>query len=239
MNLGHWQFLTGFFRLGIVRIFISWFALVPLAVAILRSVPKVIYVDSAFHPVALHMELPFNWITLWIASLFFSAAALLFHVFCPAFIKRHESWEQYKKIGHSPRWIVWELHLHMQEWGLIKRYDNSRPLREILIEKQLAEVVDVIPCAVKPAKNSCVERRPDGSTLYFQHDGKNYGVRSVQSPEATDQKENDIFWELFGFLAGSHPQIRRTISSFIYISFILVAVVIVENIWSAFTYMAQ
>ena len=77
MNLGHWQFLTGFFRLAFVKLFISWFAIVPIAVAVLRSIPEVAYIDSNLHPIALHMELPFSWVILWLASLLFSAAAIL------------------------------------------------------------------------------------------------------------------------------------------------------------------
>jgi hypothetical protein len=236
MNLGHWQFLTGFFRLAFVKLFISWFAIVPIAVAILKSVPEVVYVDSRLHPIALHMELPFSWVILWIASLLFSLAAVLYHLFCPAFIKRHESFAEYKKIGHSPRWIVWEIFYHLNKWGLRKRYANSEKLRSILISKKLATSAAKAACEISPNDNACVHKGPEMTTLYFKQGRDLYAVSSLQSPDPTDQKENDLFWELFGFLAGSYPPVRSAIKWLVIASFLMVAFVVLQNIWSAFTY---
>lgn len=239
MNLGHWQFLTGFFRLAFVKLFISWFAIVPIAVAILRSIPEVVYIDSTLHPIALHMELPFSWVILWIASLLFSAAAVLFHLFCPAFIKRHDNFADYKRIGHSSRWIVWEIYYHLNEWGLRKRYENSAKLRTILITKQLALPASQAECEIPANKNACVNKGPEATTLYFNQGEQLYSTSSMQSPDPTDQRENDLFWELFGFLAGSYPKVRFVIKWLVIVSFLLVGFVILQNIWSAFTYITS
>lgn len=236
MNLGHWQFLTGFFRLAFVKLFISWFAIVPVAVALLRSIPEVIVVDSGMQPIAIHTELPFSWIVLRIASLLFSVAAVLFHGFCPSFIKRHESFEQYKRIGHSPRWIAWELYYHLKEWGILKRYKNSESLRRSLVAKALALPSDENPCDLPDNLPACVTKGSSETVLYFKHGSRLYRLSAKQSPSQDDQTENDQFWELFGFLADSYPFVRRLIMYLLIASMSLVAIVIAQNIWFALTY---
>jgi hypothetical protein len=240
MNLGHWQFLTGFFRFSFVKLFISWFALVPVAIAFLRRVPEIIYISpSSQQIIQLQTKLPFNWIILWVASLFFSAAAVLFLVFCPTFIRRHDTFLKYKTLGHSPRWVVWEIHYHLQPWFFGKRYAISEPLRKRLIDKKLALPSKDGAKFLKDGQYSTVVPHADETTLYFREGDTIYEVYSKQAPALTDTRENDLFWELFGFLTKRWPKIRETIKWLIWLSLLLVAFVVAENIWFAVRYILE
>jgi hypothetical protein len=237
MNLGHWQFLTGFFRFSFVKLFISWFAIVPIAIAFLNRIPSVILISTTGQKAfEIQTKLPFSWVILWVASLLFSAAAVLFVLFCPYFIRRHDTFAKYKELGHSPRYIVWEIHYHLKPWFFGKKYDLSRPLRKRLIDKSLAVPSKATGNIIPNGEVSVVVPGAQATTLYFKDGGTIYEVYSKQAPPQGDTRENDLFWELFGFLAKRWPAVRTTIKWLIRASMLLVAFVVLENIWFAVRY---
>lgn len=242
MNLGHWQFLTGFFKFSFVKLFISWFAIVPVVVYLLRELPDVVVVSTAPDvSISLQVGLPFSWIILWAASLLFALSATLFAIFCPSFIKRHDTYEKYKVLGHSPRWVVWEVHyaLTSDKKSWFWKYENTKSMRKRFVDKGLAEEANPSDDKLSQNQNSAVFPEGDRSIVYFRHEGKVYRMYSKQAPPDGDERENDIFWELFGYLAKTHPIIRGAIKWLIIFSFFLVAIVVIENIWFAVEYITQ
>jgi hypothetical protein len=106
MFLGHWQFFKNFFQIAFMRYLLFWFAIVPIFVKLLSGLPEKLTIPGTTH--FLTFSLPFTWWLLWLASLSYFIAFILFHAFCPQFIKRYPSFTEYKIHGHSPRWIIWE-----------------------------------------------------------------------------------------------------------------------------------
>lgn len=242
MNLGHWQFLTGFFKFSFVKLFISWFAIVPVALYLFRRIPEVVIVSTAPNvEFELQFGLPFNWVILWIASLLFVLAAVLFAVFCPSFIKRHDTYEKYKIVGHSPRWVVWEVHyaLESKSKSWLGDYDDTIAMRTRFVQKGLAELVSPTDHPIPKDENSFVSPENDRTVVYFRHGDDVYKMYSKQAPSEEDRRENDIFWELFGYLAKTHPKVRGAIKWLIIVAFFGVAAVVLQNIWFAFEYIWQ
>jgi hypothetical protein len=105
----HWQWYKNFFQLAIFKYLITWFAVVPILAKILMGIPEKIEIQTAhFFKIVLHIALPFKWELLWLSSLSFVIAFVLYKIFCPRFITTYSSFSDYKLYDHSPRWIVWE-----------------------------------------------------------------------------------------------------------------------------------
>jgi hypothetical protein len=127
----------------------------------------------------------------------------------------------------------------LQPWFFGKRYAFSEPLRKRLIDKKLALPSKDGAKFLKDGQYSTVVPHADETTLYFREGDTIYEVYSKQAPALTDTRENDLFWELFGFLTKRWPKIRETIKWLIWLSLLLVAFVVAENIWFAVRYILE
>lgn len=241
MNLGHWQFLTGFYKFSFVKLFISWFAIVPVVLYLFREIPEVIIFSTAPDVyIEIQAGLPFSWTVLWVASLLFALSAALFVFFCPPFIQRHDTFEKYKEFGHSPRWVVSEVAYALNGKGRwLWNYDKTLQFRKFLVAKSLAIEVSDSDVVIPKGANATVVRKSDRTVVYFHHDDKIYEMFSKQAPPAGDERENDIFWELFEYFAKTHPFVRGLIKFLISASFILVGFIVIQNIWFALEYVIE
>ena len=136
---------------------------------------------------------------------------------------------------------MWEVHYALEaaanSW--FGKYKDTKPMRDRFVTKGLATLIPDEKNPIPDEQNSCVVVEGDRSTLYFRHDSAVYSMYSKQAPSEDDDRENDIFWELFGYLAKTHPRIRIAIKWSIYLAFLGVVAVVVQNIWFAFEYVCQ
>lgn len=218
----HWQWYREFFSVAILRYFVVWFSIVPLALSVVRSVPAKIHISS--WSIDLHPSLPFSWTILWFASLAYTAALLIFTACCPYFIRKYPSFAHYKSVGHSPRWLVW-LAFDVQKGG----GDPWKKLSSKLHEKGYLDISNRLDDL--PAEPEVLDR---GTVLSFVMDNVRYEfVIPRECPGKTDEAEREIFWEIFGAHSGSRRFFRLSIIVLLIFALILFGVVLVQHIWSA------
>ncbi len=236
MFLGHWQFFKDFFRIAFLRYLLFWFAIVPIFVKLLSGLPEKLRIPATDH--FLTLSLPFSWWLLWLASLLYFIAYILFHAFCPQFIKRYPSYAEYEAYRHSPRWVIWEFYYAIEEpkrpsnlaaraWKSIYYYFS--PITEAdklfarVITKKYAEET-----AESPTINPLVEETQ--TTAFFKADNKLYKISNDPSSTTAAVKEREIFWEVFGHFAKQGPQIRSLISLLIGGTVSLLLIVLIQHI---------
>jgi hypothetical protein len=236
MFLGHWQFFKDFFQIAFLRYLLFWFAIVPIFVKLLSGLPEKFQIPGTEH--FLSLTLPFTWWLLWLASLFYFIAFVLFHVFCPQFIKRYPSYTEYKNHGHSPRWVIWEFfyavdgpkspsNFVVKIWQKIYFYlspisEADKLFQRVITKKYAEETTE------NSSVNPLVEKQQ--TTAFFKSDGKTYKISC--NPDSADiaVKENEIFWEVFGHFAKQGSAIRSLISILIGGTILLLLVVLVQHI---------
>jgi hypothetical protein len=224
----HWQFLHPWFRPIWLKLLIPWFAIIPLLLTILRDVPEVIQVDMA-GGFQFDFRLPFKWWLLWGASFAYVLAFAVFAVSCPRFIRQYPTYRQYEAVGHSPRWMAWELNYAIRRKTLST--EAKTDLFKRLVEKKLA-----IRVATIPDSNPAVSER--GTAYYFEFQGQAYEFLGSEIAANASIVDREVFWELLARMASSRTTQRMTIWYLLYAAATLLAIAIGQNIWVVLKYCA-
>jgi len=218
----HWQWYREFFSVAILRYFVVWFSIVPVALHILQAVPAVIHVGS--WSIDIRPSLPFSWTTLWFASLAYTVALIIFTVRCPDFIKKHPSYTYYKAFGHSPRWIVWMTYEVLN--------GGNEPWEKLYDRLRAKGYLDVVPFTNDLLEEPKVLDR--GTVLSFSRDGVQYEfVMPRNGSEATEVAEQEIFWEIFAAHSGGQRAWRGAIIGLLFVALALFVVVLIQHVCSA------
>ena len=192
--------------------------------------------EISFKPIdkiyTITLELPFNWQLLWISSLLFVIAYILYLIYCPQFIKTYSSFKDYKLHYHSPRWLSWAAKDIVSDKNEIDKFF------ERLNKKGYLKLSD----DQEDKKLPRVDIEEKQSTLYFSYNQKTY---SFSMPRLKDKEENEnlteiaereVFWEVFGRFSSSERPIRLLIIGLLYLSGIFFGIVLIQNICGAFQY---
>jgi hypothetical protein len=250
--LSHWQFMLPFFSLPVARLFITWFALVPIAAHLLSNAPETLKipqrcdwviefgsrpkVEDLFHSqskiqsqctyIDVPIGLPFNWKLLWFASLLFFIAFVIHSIACPKFIRRYPNFGAYLAEGHAVRWMVWEFYYMDTPHNV--RADVERRL----IVKGYASKSNEESTGQPNVVKEC-------TYLVFTHQQENYRFASPSSKadEVSRDWERDVFWEVFGGWAKSRPIFAWAIRQLLRGAMLLTAYVVCENIAVALKYL--
>jgi hypothetical protein len=225
----HWQWYRSFFSLAVLRYFVLWFSIVPVVLHLFSKVPLDIEFKTGTATFYLHPGLPFSWVLLWIASVFYTSALVLFVIRCPDFIKKYPSFSHYREHMHSPRWLIWLIRdvskEHKKVWG---------ELKEKLIAKGYAKPIPAtgsLPLKPQIAK--------DATKYQFDHEANRYQVAmpitggGVEDKEATAIAEREIFWEVFGAQSGSRAFSRGAIRVLLFFALALFVLVLIQHISAA------
>ena len=231
----HWQWYKSFFNITILRYLVTWFAIVPLLYNLLKGINKPIAIPTANEIIIeLSLSLPFDWELLWASSLFFVVALLLYQIYCPQFIKTYNSFGDYKKYLHSPRWIVWE------SLSVLNDKDEIEKLFNRLNAKKYVKTTD------ENFDKNKVEDEENHTTAYFNYNETKYALSLpiLDSSNKIDEKETEIvereiFWEVFGRFSSSKKGIRILIIILLILSGICFGIVFVQNIISGIEYLIK
>ena len=256
--LRHWQFMRPFFSLTVAKLFITWFAVVPVAAHLLSRVPDTVklpqscnwtieidpisrsddltktasqpWANAQSHCTFLEfpIALPFNWQLLWFASLLFFLAFVIYSIACPGFIKRYPDYTAYLSNGHAVRWIVWEFH-YMETPHRVRNDVERR-----LITKNYAE-----PTGESPTSEPKITA--ESTYVVFQHDNRNYRFGSPAEGVNGRQQtwEQDVFWEVFGGWAKSRPHFALTIRGLVLAAGAITVYIVCENIAAALHFITR
>jgi len=227
----HWQWYKSFFSITILRYLVTWFSIVPVFVKLFQGINEPIIIQTSVTTlIKLNLSLPFSWEVLWLSSLAFVFALLLYQVACPAFIKTYNSYGDYKSYKHSPRWIIWETLKVLNDKNEIDK------LFERLDEKKY------INTSTKTISKNEVLVEEKQSVAYFKYGDKTYSLALPNIANGkidvskTDIMESEIFWEIFGRFSSSKKIIRLIIIVLLSISALLFSYVLIQNIYSGISY---
>jgi hypothetical protein len=173
----------------------------------------------------LELGLPFSWQLLWLSSLFFLVALAIYHIRCPAFIKRYNQYTEYKSYSHDPRWLAWEARDVVADPKLLPKFVERLSTKKFLQE---------LPPRFKwdPKNNPAVEEH--ATRLFFRHAGQTYALAmpllDAQGNELPDA-ERGIFWEIFGRFSSSRTLSRLLILILLSLSGVLFVLVLMDHVW--------
>jgi hypothetical protein len=232
-----WQWFRDFFSIAIFKYFVTWFALVPIFSKLTKYLPKEIELQlNSTKSYLINFELPFKWEILWISSLSFVLAFILYLIFSPTFVKRYFSLKYYKEYEHSPRWIVREA----QDLVNSSFVDLNKFL-ERMKEKGYFSIIEVSD----NSENKKVIVTKKETYLMFKNKEVNYKfsmpilVNDKEDKELTEIAVREIFWEIFARFSDSKFGIRLLIQILLIFSLITFAIPFIQSICSGFQYLTK
>lgn len=215
-KIPRWEEYRVFFNLKIVFYLLSWFALVPIVVNILHSVPEKITLKFTDPHVTIHFTLPFKWEILWFSSFSFFASFIFYLLFIPKFIKKYHNYIEYKNFGNSPRHLVWD--------AFYSGVFNNNKFIERMREKGFISITD---------ESALDQPKVTEKNTYFIWSHNNNNFKFSIKEDIAEINEREIFWEVFGRNSEKFFWIRAIILSLLLISLILFAVVVYMNVTAA------
>ncbi|MCL5247755.1 hypothetical protein M4I21_18245 [Cellulophaga sp. 20_2_10] len=230
----NWQWFRDFFNITIFKYFVTWFALVPIFAKLTEELPEKIKLQlNPEESYTITLLLPFKWEILWVSSLSFVIAYILYIIFSPTFVKRYFSLKDYKGFEHSPRWIVWE----SQKLTQSKSVDLDKFTKR-MVEKNYISKID----NSEDFENKKVLVTKEQTYLMFEYKEENY---KFSMPILTDGKEDknlteiavrEIFWEIFARFSDSKIVIRFIIQFLLLTSLVTFAIPFCCSIYSGLQY---
>lgn len=231
----HWQSYKSLFNVTIFRYLVTWFAIVPVLAKILSGLPDSVSVmlapDRIYNFI---FELPFTWEYLWIASFCYVIAYILYIIFCPPFVKKYTSYNDYRLEQHSPRWLVWlSLEVVKDKSQLPKFFARMSTKRYFLPEPTPRDITHLPSARVEINQTK----------LYFEFENNQYSfgmpiLDHLQREDAplTTIAEREVFWEVFGRFSSSKKAARYSIIVLLYLSVIFFSIVFAQHIWEGIEY---
>ncbi len=227
----HWQWYRDFFNIAVFKYLVTWFAVVPIAAKILSRLPKEIHFTEKY---IITLQLPFKWECLWLSSVFFMCAYILYIVFCPSFIKKYFSLKNYLEYEHSPRWLPWEAKKLVKEESILDDFINR------MSSKGYLSTID------NPVIEPKVDVGKEQSKLFFSHKESNY-VFAMPLLDASKNEDEvktriavrEIFWEIFGRFSSSKPIARSIIRVLLLISLVFFSIAFFQSIITAIEYLLK
>jgi hypothetical protein len=183
-----------------------WLLVVPLFAKLLARTGTEIRIPISEPPLVIHLGLPFSWKVFYWSSVAFAVATLLFTLRCPEFVRNHASFREYSEEGKGPKQILLELA------SLLWRPLLPTHGLQLLLGFEKHFLVSV------------------GNSNHFLLDEKAFITREIKQGA-----EADAFWFVYEYAAAQAPVARLLCAVFYVIGFVLLGVVMVQNLW----YVAQ
>jgi len=227
--LPRWEEYKHFFQIAYFRYLVVWFTLVPLLASLLEGLQRPLVLQVGEHQLSFSLGLPFSWELLWLSSLFFFLAYVVYVIFCPAFIKQYNQYSEYSAYGHDPRWIAWQAKDVVEDPDMIAKF------LERLRQKQYVTDVEESEYRRPQDGNPIVGEKQ--TTLYFSFEGNFYklGMPIFGADGAEDEDAvRAIFWEIFGRYSASRVPWRWLVRALLVLSSICFLVVLGQHIAAGF-----
>ena len=243
----HWQNYKDLFQITVFKYLVTWFAIVPFLAILFIKLPQEIKIDILHTTIeySFNIGLPFTWQLLWVSSLCFVSAFILYLIYCPTFIRKYNSFKDYVAMMHSPRWIIWESKNILKNKMDIPKFFSRISTKKYIDSISINDFESIRNDYNKNKNKSSEDFDKFGviveekqTKLYFLYENKAYSLglpRLTNQPEELDQTklvEQEIFWEVFARYSASSPIIRLIILILLAISGILFGIVLLQNIVS-------
>jgi hypothetical protein len=257
--LRHWQFMKNFFSLTIAKLFITWFAIVPVAAHILSKAPETLKLPHnctgamiidltrqappeapiseparndriRFETLCDFWTIPTGLPFKW--QLLWVASFLFFLAFTIYMIACPYF------VKRFPSYSAYLDVGNSVRWIIWEFYHmNTLPEVRRSIEQRLIVKEHALPTDKDITSKPCVTK--DNTYLVFRHDGRNYLFGSPEPNVAeTEQRrwEQDVFWEVFEGWTKSRPLFASLIRWLLRGAGALALYAVAENIVAALVY---
>lgn len=230
LKIWRWEEYQSFFNLIVLKYLVAWFSIVPVLANLAQKLPDTIKfnIDGAAFEVSL--SLPFHWQVLWMSSLFFVLALVVYNVSCPAFIKKYNNYSEYLSYQHHSRWLSWEARNLLKVISL----EQKRKFKKRLEDKQY-----IVKIENPEYKDGKVKACHTQTFLYFQVDDEMYELGMPVLNNANADSDKDVFYEIFGRYSESKKAIRGIIQFLLILSALCFAFVLIQHIYNGFGFILE
>jgi hypothetical protein len=204
-RLPRWERFKSFFQMAILQYLAVWFTVVPLVATLFEGIPRPLPLEWHGRTAALELALPFSWEVLWLSSFFFFIGLVLYHLRCPAFVKRYNQFSDYLASTHDPRWLCHEARAVVHDKALVSTFS------ERLLTRKYAHL---LPAAAKwnETQNPTIEEKQTKLRFHRGNDKLVLAMPVLDAAGHVDpEAERGVFWEIFGLFSGSRPASRALV----------------------------
>jgi len=223
-RLPRWERYKGFFQTATVRYLIVWFTIVPIVATLLAGIPRPLPFERSGHTVSLDLDLPFSWEVLWLSSFFFFIGLVLYHLRCPAFVRRYNQFSDYLACAHDAGWLCQEARAVVHDKALVGTFS------ERLLAKKYAHL---LPPAAKwnETENPTIEEKQTKLRFRRGNDKLVLAMPVLDAAGHVDpEAERGLFWEIFGLFSGSRPASRAVVLVLLLASLVCFMFVLLQHI---------
>lgn len=215
-----WEIYKDLFHITVFRYLVLWFSVVPLIASLLQGLRKPLELTLGGHAFTLALALPFSWELLWVSSLLFIVALMIYQLRCPAFVKKYNNFADYLAYQHDSRWLAHETRF------LIRANVDVDKFTEVLLKKRFAQIREE---PIDEARNPSVEELQ--TVFRYTHDGKTIVVASpvMHDGKLTSDADRGLFWEIFARYSGSRAYARLAILVLLTVSGLTFLVVLLQH----------
>ncbi len=223
----NWESYRGFFQIQFLRYLAFWFSMVPIAATLLKDLPNPLPITVGGKIIYMNLSLPFHWQILWVSSVLFVISMIVYHIRCPSFIKKYNSYSDYQSYSHDPRWLAWET----KNMISTAKVDQIQILHKRLETKGFVDQVE--SDSLENNGPEC-EIQPKQTVLYYQSGGSVHQLALPVIKEGIDslEAEKGIFYEVFERYSTSRKPARWTIIILLMLSGGLFAIVLAQHIYT-------
>lgn len=222
-----WENYLNFFNIQTFRYLILWFSVVPIIAGLINQLPDPLYLTIGGKTHEFRLFLPFTWQFLWLSSLSFVIAFVVYKWKCPDFILKYNSYSDYKARYHDRRWLSWEAYYM---WGEIDDEQKNKFVN-VVLKKKFAEKLDS-QLSLEFNKKPVIES--EQTVFYFSHDDSYYklALPSVKKEADHEVEQCGLFYEIFGRYTSSNIYIRLIIFILLLLSLTLFSCAFFQHIYA-------
>jgi len=221
-----WEEYKVFFQVNIFKYLVLWFTLVPIFAGLIEQFRGPFNLSIGDNNISFELFLPFNWQLLWMSSLCFVIALLIYSIHCPKFIRKYNNYSDYLGYAHDSRWLAHE----MENFILSATKDQVKKLVHRLQVKGFIEQLE--DDFKLPIENPEVQSLQ--TVFYFESGGTKYGFGAplLKMEKSDSDFETGAFYELFGRFSGGRPIARWAIDLFLWLCLIFFLIAFSQHIYN-------
>lgn len=218
----HWQWYKDIFSQIIFKFFASFVSFLPLVAEVFN--PKI--KEGATLNIEAQLKNVIAWRPLWVASILYIGAYILYIFFCPKFIKEYNNYKTYKDFLHSPRWIVW-----LSQKIIL----NKKAFKKFMERLTTKNYIKQLPVGTTYDNGIIVEANQTILTFLLENRKYQIAMPILESgkidKDATENAEREIFWEIFGRYSSKFPFVRWFMIAMLTISTALFGYVVFDYLY--------
>lgn len=208
-----WSSLNKYGKSKILSTSYYWLIGVPLLAKVLSKLEDTFSVTLFGKEYQLVLGLPFSWKYFFFSSLAFSVAKIFYSLSCPEFIRDYDTYNKFKETGKGSRQIV----------EAFEKYNGAETSTKFAIKfiREFAEPVIT---------------KTEGMDIIVIKDLDIIIPKSFDFVKIRTGLLGAAFSFVYGYLDTHSPRLRTLCGSFYLVGFLLLAPVVIQNIWFVIQY---